>query len=178
MAVTTKISKNYQLTIFGILLVAWLSGVTFFILNNFVTVAGEFGPEKHPWQFSVLQIHGVAAFFMIMMFGYLLASHIRLAWKVRPLQKMGLVMAGLHLFLIITAYLLYYVGDGSRVLIGYAHASAGFVYPIILVFHINLKRSKKKKMKLSILNRNTLLGIFDMCDPSSDYHCNWNVSFI
>jgi hypothetical protein len=146
MAVTIKVPKKHQRILFTILAVAWLSGVSFFILNNWVMVEGEFGYEKHPLQFISLQIHGFTAFLMIMIFGYLLASHVKRAWKVKPKSKLGLILLIMHGWLILTAYMLYYlVGEDSRIFISYAHLSVGFFYPIILVAHIIFKVKTTRK---------------------------------
>ena len=149
MAATIKVPKKQQKILFSVLAIAWLSGISFFILNQWVMVEGEFGYEKHPMQFVSLQIHGFTAFLMIMIFGYLLASHVKHSWKVKPKSKFGIILLTMHGWLILTAYILYYwVGENNRVFVSYAHLIVGFCYPIILILHIIFKRKPLHGAKL------------------------------
>lgn len=148
--VKVKIPKPYQTWLFTLLAVCWFSGTGFFILKMWFMVEGDYGPVKHPWQFPSLQIHGAAAFLMMITFGFMLGSHVPASWKVRPLRKLGIALVAMPTFLIITAYLLYYIAqDDIREIIGYAHLAVGVCLPGILVAHI-VARKKRKKKKLPL----------------------------
>ena len=135
--ISIKIPLNFRILLFIILLVSWVSGVTFYLLNNYVIVEGDFGPEKHPWQYNVLMTHGAAAFGMMIFYGSLLTSHIPSGWKSRRLKKLGISMLIALSVQVITAYLLYYMGDEQwRIIIANIHAFNGFVFPLLLITHI------------------------------------------
>ncbi|MGJ8671386.1 hypothetical protein [Rubritalea sp.] len=155
-----------------IILTSWCSGLAFYIFNNFLEIEGEFGPEKHPLQYTILKIHGAAAFAMILTFGYLLASHIPIGLKAKRERLVGLTLTFIQLALIVSAYFLYY-GDGdgelrSNILVEalakllplsdehkeireetftfLLHFYAGLCYPLFIILHIVLgKRNSNKR---------------------------------
>ena len=85
-----KFPKRYKWLFSSLLMASWISGLTFFILNKWITIEGDFGPEKHPWQFPTLQIHGAAAFLMMISFGYILGAHVPPSWKPKRMRKFGI----------------------------------------------------------------------------------------
>lgn len=144
-SVTSKIAWRYRIWIFIFLMVSWCSGLTFFALNRWVWVEGDFGPQKHPWQYNVLQVHGASAFMMMISYGVLLASHVPVGLRQRRRRACGLALVAVQGFMIFTAYLLYYAGEENRTLIGWAHAIVGFTFPFVLAFHvIDGIRTRKK----------------------------------
>ncbi|MGJ8635013.1 MAG: hypothetical protein ACSHX7_13935 [Luteolibacter sp.] len=135
--VTIKIPWAYRSWLFTVLLTSWCTGIAFFILNRWITVEGDFGPEKHPWQFTILKVHGAAAFLMMIFYGYLLASHIPAGWKAKRQRALGLALVSAQGLLILTAYFLYYAaGESFRQFIGYAHLITGVTFPFLLLAHI------------------------------------------
>ena len=137
--VGARIPGSYRTILFLILTLSWTTGLTFFVLNPWVTTEGDFGPEKHPWQSSVLKIHGAAAFIMMIGFGYMLASHIPAGWRTKRLRRVGLSLVISESLLISSGYLLYYAaGDGFREMVSYIHTAIGFGFPFLLATHIYL----------------------------------------
>ena len=135
--ITLKIPWRFRAWLFAFIMLSWVTGVTFFILNQWLEIEGEFGPEKHPAQATFLKIHGGAAFLMMISYGYLLATHIPAGYRSRRQRVLGLGLVAAQGFLILTAYGLYYVGGADfHALIGYAHASVGFLFPFLLAAHI------------------------------------------
>lgn len=135
--INLKIPWSYRIWLFAFILLSWVTGVTFFILNRWVEIEGEFGLEKHPVQATFLKVHGAAAFLMMISYGYLLATHVPAGYRSRRQRILGLSLVSAQGFLIVTAYGLYYVGGADfRAFIGYAHASVGFIFPFLLVMHI------------------------------------------
>ena len=127
----------YRALLFAVLTTAWISGLAFFVLNNWITVEGEFGPEKHPWQFAVLRTHGAAAFLMMISFGYLLASHVPAGWRTGRVKKSGISLVASVAFMVLSAYILYYASDlDFRHYLVYAHVAVGFSLPFQVTLHI------------------------------------------
>lgn len=137
MAKSVHIPKCLRRLIYGFFLMSWVTGITFFLLNRFVTVSGDFGPEKHPWQGNILSIHGGAAFLMMISFGYMLGSHVSVSWPVKRMRPSGLYLILATSFLIISAYILYYTANEElRTLVGYAHFAVGLSLPFLLILHL------------------------------------------
>lgn len=144
---SAKVKTAQQTWLFALISLAWISGVAFFGLKTWFMVEGDFGPEKHPWQFPALQAHGLIAFLMMITYGYFLGTHVQQAWKVKPRRTLGIFLVGVPAFQMITAYLLYYVNweDKSRQIIEYSHLGVGFLLPVILISHVFLPKFFKKR---------------------------------
>ena len=142
---TTKVRKSHQVWLFTLFAIAWCSGVAFFVLKTWFMVEGDFGPEKHPWQFPTLQIHGFTAFLMMVTFGCVLGTHVQQSWNVRPRRILGIILVALPVFQMVTSYLLYYVDwkRDSRAILEYMHLGVGFILPLILIIHVLLPKFLK-----------------------------------
>ncbi|MFT6333024.1 MAG: hypothetical protein ACJAW3_001374 [Lentimonas sp.] len=147
-AINVKIALRYQFWLFILIAISFLSGVGFFILSEFFNVMGEFGQEKHPAGFTILKIHGGAAFLMMATYGFFLGGHVKKAWKMKTKPIFGIITAILPLLLMITGYLLYYIAaDLMREIVEYTHLGIGVLLPIILTAHILNPPSKNKKQR-------------------------------
>jgi hypothetical protein len=144
---TLKIPVLYRRVLYVTLTASWVTGVVFFVLRDFITVEGDFGPERHPFQYPTLMIHGLAAFFMIIGFGGLLFAHIPYSWRSKRERLWGITLISAVAFQIISAYLLYYMdGELSREIVGYLHLAVGTLLPALLATHIiSGVRSRKFK---------------------------------
>jgi len=150
--IKARFPKIYRRTLYSLVSVSWLSGTVFFALSRWFMVEGPFGPMKNPWQFPVLMLHGAAAFLMIFSFGFILASHVPITWKVKKHKVIGLAVISVISFQIISAYFLYYLSNESlRDIVANCHAAVGLSLPIILFVHI-LQAVKKRKTKQKNVN--------------------------
>jgi hypothetical protein len=140
--------------------VSWLSGVAFFVFNQWVTVEGDFGPAKHPLQFWWLSIHGLAAFMVMMLFGAIAINHVASAWKIKRQRGRGLTLLVALLLQIASAYLLYYLSDeGLRALVVYWHLAMGLLLPILLFRHIVLAVRLRREQQLESEQRRAAMII-------------------
>ena len=149
MSITIRFPNVYRRFLYLVILLSWCSGIAFFIFSRFILIDGEFGPEKHPLQFPLLKVHGAAAFFMMMSFGAVVTSHVPAGWRTGRHRMFGLMLVGSVVFLILTAWMLYYLAsDTSRMLIGNIHASVGVLLPFIVLRHVfQAIRSKRQKQR-------------------------------
>jgi hypothetical protein len=81
--IKAKFTDLYRRTLYFIFSLSWVSGTVFFVLSRFCMIEGDFGPQRHPWQFPMLSIHGASAFLMIFYFGFIMASHVPITWKLK-----------------------------------------------------------------------------------------------
>ncbi|MEM8960485.1 MAG: hypothetical protein AAGD38_03330 [Acidobacteriota bacterium] len=148
MAASARLTSFNRITLFVLVVLSWVSGVGFFVLDSWITVEGDFGPEKHPWQFSVLKIHGAVAFLLMIAFGHLLASHVPPGWRVRTMRPLGIALLVGNVILIVTAYLLYYLGDESlRLATSYTHTVVGVLFPLLLIAHLAQRSRMRRKRR-------------------------------
>ncbi|MCB1579170.1 MAG: hypothetical protein KDI81_18025 [Xanthomonadales bacterium] len=123
--------------LYAVLALSWASGIVYFVLSRWLQVDGEFGPEKHPWQFPLLKIHGAAAFLMLMAIGAMLVNHVPATWRTRRSRGLGLSLVAGVALMVISAWCLYYAADEYwRPILGNIHAAIGFALPLILAIHI------------------------------------------
>ena len=138
--------------LFALVLTSWVSGVVFFVLDRWFLIEGEFGLEKHPWRLGFLKAHGASAFLMMVAFGFLLASHVSVAWPVRRMRPLGVALVSSLSLLMLSAYGLYYLGDENlRPIVTYAHAATGACLPFLLAAH--LIQGQKRRWRRRRLQR-------------------------
>jgi hypothetical protein len=120
-------------TTFGLLIA---TGVAWLLLDPFVRVAGDFGPEHHPAERWMLVSHGVVAYAFLIVAGAMIPVHIILGWNTRRNLNSGLTLAGTCLLLAVTALGLYYLGDEiSRHWVSVVHWSVGLLAAPLLLIH-------------------------------------------
>ncbi len=142
-----RIPIKYRFILFGALASSWCTGLTFYYLNNWVTIESTFGATKHPAQQFVLMGHGAAAFVMLMCFGVLLVNHLPAAWRLKRSRYLGITLTSLLSFQVITAYLLLYIAnEESRTLISNLHAISGASIPLVLIGHIIIGRVHRRSI--------------------------------
>ncbi len=119
----------------------WLTGAAWLWLHYFVVTPGEFGPEHSPLEPWGLKAHGAFAFLALWTGGFLWARHVGAAWASGRRRWSGSVLLGALLLLILTGYLLYYVGDDhARELVSVVHWGLGLSGPALYLAH-RLRRS-------------------------------------
>ena len=119
---------------FGLLVV---TGIAWLVLDRWVRVEGEFGPEHHPAEHIMLIAHGVAAYAALIAVGALIPVHIRAGWSIGRNLVSGATVAGALLLMSVTALGLYYLSaEGLRSLASLAHWLVGIAAVPLLVIHV------------------------------------------
>lgn len=127
---------------FGLLLA---TGIAWLLLDKFVRIAGEFGPEHHPAEHAALILHGAVAYGFLIVGGAMIPVHITLGWNTKRNRKTGIVFVATLLFLAATALGLYYVGeDALRARLSLIHWSAGLFALPVLVLHALRGRNRAR----------------------------------
>jgi hypothetical protein len=119
-----------------------VTGLIWLVLDNFVRVNGEFGPEHHPAEHLVLIVHGIVAYAFLIVGGAMIPVHVTLGWNIRRNLKSGITLAGTGLILALTALGLYYVGgEISRSWVSFTHWIIGLLLIPALLIHALIGRS-------------------------------------
>ena len=118
------------------------TGIAWLLLDWFVRVNGDFGPEHHPAEHMVLVAHGIAAYLFLIVGGAMIPVHVTLGWNTRRNLKSGLTLAGTCILLALTALGLYYMADElSRNWVSILHWVVGLVAIPALLVHALVGRS-------------------------------------
>lgn len=136
------------LTISGSLL--WLSGAAWLLLHYFGRVEGEFGLESNPLEPWLLRLHGLVMIPALLGFGGLFVVHVPKGWKDVPQRRIGLGLTIFVMILIVSGYLLYYVGDDAlRHWTSIAHWSIGLGTPLIFIWHYVRGQTKRRRTRIA-----------------------------
>jgi hypothetical protein len=136
-------SERWALYIIGI--GVWLSGGLWLLFHCFFVERGEFGPKVHPLEPWWLKLHGAFALASIWIFGLLWGVHVSRAWPGMRSRWSGGALAGVFAWLVLSGYLLYYVGDETaRSVISALHWGIGLASPVCFGLHrVRLRKRRE-----------------------------------
>lgn len=95
-----RLSPAQRNWIYGIVGCLWLTGCAWLILDQFFMGSGPFGPTPHPWESTLLLLHGVVAILSMYLLGWVTARHVLRWWPARLRRVSG---GGLAVFMVILA---------------------------------------------------------------------------
>lgn len=129
----------------------WLSGGLWLLTHYFLVEQGEFGPQNSPFEPWWLRLHGAFGFAAIWIFGLLWGQHVTKRWPSFERRWTGAVMASVFAFLIVSGYLLYYVGNETvRPVVSVLHWGIGLASPIFFLLHrLSLGRRRGRRAQSS-----------------------------
>ena len=162
-----RLHFSVRRALYATLALSWCTGIAFYVLSRWVLVEGEFGPQKHPWQFPILKVHGAAAFLMLMGIGAMFAQHVPTAWRTRRSRPLGIVIIAMLSFMALSAWCLYYLADEHwRPILGTVHASVGLCLPLVLTIHI--VGGRRQRRALAQVRRSAVPGTAGSAVPLKD----------
>ena len=135
------LNNNFRWFLYAVFLLLEGSGIFWIILRYFYAKKGEFGIEYSSAQPLVLSIHGALAMISLVVIGAIIPTHAYLAWKAKKNVTSGYGLSAILVFLIISGYLLYYVGNAEvREWTSLLHWVVGIILVPIISLHIYLGR--------------------------------------
>lgn len=130
-------------TTFGLL---WLSGCAWLLLHLFFQSATDFGTAPHPWQPSLMVVHGVLAVAAIFFFGWIAGSHLGDHWPRGINRVSGIALIAFVTLLATTGVASYYVTmDSLRSVTTLLHEAGGVVAVTPAILHWLGKRKTRRK---------------------------------
>ncbi len=142
--IRVKMLNQYRFWIFGMVFFAWISGICLFSALEWGEIEGEFGIEPSPYLGILLKLHGISAFCFLISFGFFLGTHVQNTWRMKKNRISGYGFITAQVFMIITGYLLYYMGWNF---LRYLHFAIGFSLPFLIGIHTrNLIQKIYKKI--------------------------------
>ena len=131
-----RLSQNVRWLIYIIGIAVWFTGIGWLLLHDFFMQPGEFGMAPNPLEPWSLRAHAAFAFAAIWLLGLLSASHVPKGWNSRRKRYSGVALVTAFVVLILSGYLLYYVGqEHVRGLLSTTHWVLGAVAPLAYAVH-------------------------------------------
>jgi hypothetical protein len=145
-------SRRWALYVIGI--GVWLTGGLWLLVHYFYVVPGEFGAQNSPFEPWWLRLHGAFSFAAIWVFGLLWGAHVTKLWPSLRRRWSGGVMTAIFAWLIVSGYLLYYLGNETlRALVSIGHWGIGLLSPVFFLFHrltLRKRRARQAQPSLSV----------------------------
>ena len=114
----------------------WLSGGAWLLLHYFGQAQGAFGPETNPAEPWMMRLHGFALLPALLGIGGMFVVHIPKGWTHVRQRVAGVALGAVLGLLILSGYLLYYVGDDMvRGWASKAHCIVGLGVPAVFIWH-------------------------------------------
>ncbi len=131
-----ELSRSRIRIVYTISLGLWLTGAVWLLSHYFMVQEGEFGPLPHPLEFWSIAAHGAFGFASLWLFGLLWSMHIPAGWRSFRRRWSGGVMFGVTAFLVVSGYLLYYLGNAEMIsVVATLHWVVGIACPALLLLH-------------------------------------------
>ena len=132
-------TKSERNTFIGINSIVAISGVVYFIFKYFFEQTTDFGLRPHPYTSTFLHIHILLVPFMLVVFGYLLKSHIvrKLKSNLSKRKKSGISILVFFIVMSFSGHLLQIGLDPSiNIWIGYLHVALAFLWVFFSFLHL------------------------------------------
>lgn len=114
----------------------WLSGGLWLLFHYFLQHPEQFGWSAHPLEPWWLRLHGAFALGGIWIFGLLWGVHIAPGWSTGERRRSGAVLTGILVWLVLSGYLLYYLGnEEARSIASLLHWATGLACPVVFAAH-------------------------------------------
>jgi hypothetical protein len=140
---SSRLARWHRIALYAIGAGVWLTGALWLLFHYVIVHRNPFGSSSEPWW---LTLHGGFAFATIWMFGLLWGVHVPARWPGGRRRVSGALLVGSLGSLLITGYLLYYVGDEElRAVTSIAHWAVGLALPIGFLTH-RQRWSRKSSM--------------------------------
>jgi hypothetical protein len=127
-----RLGRWHVTAIIAALVATALTGVLWFIRHDLIA------SEPDEVQRLLLAGHGVAAYAAVLVFGSVLALHVRAGWRSGRNVASGIVLATVMTILSVTALWLYYGGEESRDWARCVHIGAGLLGIAAAPVHVAL----------------------------------------
>jgi hypothetical protein len=144
--IPVRLPRSRHIAVYAIGIGVWLSGGLWLLFHYFVVHPGPFGPTSSPLEPWWLKLHGAFAFAAIWLFGLLWGVHIVAGWSGWRRRGTGGLMVAILGWLILSGYLLYYLGDETvRPLISLLHWVIGLAVPVAFTAHRVFEKSPVRR---------------------------------
>jgi hypothetical protein len=148
------LTKTCRLGIYAVGAGLWLSGCQWLVFHYFLMREDELGPSPHPLEPWWLALHGAFAFAALWTFGLLWGVHVAKNWSKGERRWSGAAFVGILGVLIVTGYLLYYVGDERlQYATSLLHWIVGLAAPAGILAHRFAREKRSRRTEAGFLRK-------------------------
>lgn len=127
---------SLRLTIYFVFGGVWLTGCTWLALHVYFETPDEFGVARHPWEPTLLWIHGVLSIALAYVFGWIMARHASEAWRQHKRRISGGLLTVVLAVLSISGFLLFFVtSDALQLQSARVHEVIGVLVTLFAIEH-------------------------------------------
>lgn len=138
-----RLSERRERWAYAIGLGTWISGALWLLFHHFVS-----DDLPHPMEAWLIRVHTAFAFGALWMCGVVWAAHIQPSWKQQARRRSGIALLVVLLVLVVSAYLLFYLGDEhARAIASVVHWAVGLALPGWLVVHTLSQQQRRKRAR-------------------------------
>lgn len=140
-----RLSVRMRRAIYIVFAAVWTTGVLWLLFHYFMMRNGDFGVEPHPLEAWWLRLHGLCAFAVLWIGGWLWAAHARPALAFANRRRSGVAICAFFTILAASGYLLYYANDDAlHDVVRLVHWIVGLALVVPFVAHA-LRTSRPRK---------------------------------
>ena len=114
----------------------WLTGCIWLVLHLYYAAPDEFGITRHPWEPTLLWVHGVLSIVVAYLFGWTMARHASEGWRLHKRRISGGLLTFVVAVLSISGFMLFFVtSDGWQMQSARVHEVIGVLVTLFAVEH-------------------------------------------
>jgi len=114
----------------------WLTGCIWLVLHLYYAAPDEFGITRHPWEPTLLWVHGVLSIVVAYLFGWTMARHASEGWRLHKRRISGGLLTFVVAVLSISGFMLFFVtSDAWQMQSARVHEVIGVLVTLFAVEH-------------------------------------------
>jgi succinate dehydrogenase hydrophobic anchor subunit len=128
-------SPGLRAGVFSVSALLWASGIAWLVLHLAFEPRNEFGALPHPWEATLMRVHGLLAVAGVFLLGWLGAGHVLERWRRSRNRTSGWVLLGCAVLLVLSGYALYYCVGPLHTGSAWVHEWLGAATIIVALMH-------------------------------------------
>lgn len=137
--------RRRRLSIFAVVAALWLSGCAWLCLDQFFSTPSPFGKTPHPFEPTLLLMHGILAILSMYVLGWVSARHVLRWWRARERLVSGTVLATFLTVLAVTGFALFFTSsDDWQHRAALAHEVLGIGLALLVIEHWFIGRRRSR----------------------------------